>query len=82
VFDKVSFKYEGRKEILFQDLSLQIKEGSKVALVGSSGCGKSTIVQMLLGFYSPHQGSIQIGGKNLSDFDLEYLRNHFGVVSQ
>jgi ABC-type multidrug transport system fused ATPase/permease subunit len=82
VFDQVSFKYEGRKETLFDDLSFYIKEGSKVALVGSSGCGKSTIVQMLLGFYSPSKGKIKIGANNLEDFDLRYLRSHFGVVSQ
>lgn len=50
--------------------------------MGSSGCGKSTIVQMLLGFYSPDEGNIKIGGINLQDFDLKYLRSYFGVVTQ
>lgn len=51
----VSFKYESRNEYVFEDLSLKIKKGNKVAFVGSSGCGKSTILQLLLRFYDPQQ---------------------------
>ena len=53
-----------------------------MAFVGPSGCGKSTIVQLLLRFYVPEEGSITIDGIDIRDFDLNYLRSQFGVVSQ
>lgn len=59
-----------------------IKEGDKSAFVGASGCGKSTIFQLLLRFYDPAAGKITINGIDIKDFDLHYLRNCFGVVSQ
>lgn len=67
---------------MFNDLSLSIKYGTKVALVGASGCGKSTIVQMLLRFYYPTEGTLQINGVDVKDYDIHYLRDTFGVVSQ
>ena len=78
----INFKYESRSEDLFKDFNLSIAYGSKVALVGASGCGKSTIVQMLLRFYEPSSGSIEINGTNIKDFDIHYLRDSFGGVSQ
>lgn len=50
-FEGVSFKYEGRQEFIFQNLNFELREGQKTAFVGASGCGKSTIVQLLLRFY-------------------------------
>jgi ATP-binding cassette subfamily B (MDR/TAP) protein 1 len=61
---------------------LDIKEGEKAAFVGQSGSGKSTIIQLLLGFYSPTAGRILIDGINLNDYDIHHLRANFGVVSQ
>ena len=61
---------------------MTIKKGNKVAFVGSSGCGKSTIIQLLQRFYSPQEGNILINGTNIKDFDIHYLRSIFGVVSQ
>lgn len=81
-FKDIHFKYESREEQLFKGLSLQMKYGSKVAMVGTSGCGKSTIMQMLLRFYAPTEGEITINGINIKDFDIHYLRKSFGVVSQ
>lgn len=78
----INFKYESRSEELFKDFNLSIGYGTKVALVGASGCGKSTIVQMLLRFYEPSEGTIEINGTNIKDFDIHYLRDSFGVVSQ
>ena len=55
-FKNINFKYESRNEELFKGLSLNVKYGAKVAMVGASGCGKSTIMQMLLRFYEPTGG--------------------------
>lgn len=63
-------------------MNLNIKEGTKVAFVGSSGCGKSTIIQLLQKFYKPQNGKITINGINIDDYDIGYLRRQLGVVSQ
>ena len=67
---------------MFEELSLTIQAGKKTAFVGTSGCGKSTIIQLLQRFYFPSQGEIKINGVDIKDFDLHYLRSCFGVVSQ
>ena len=67
---------------MFQGLNLNIEEGKKIAFVGSSGCGKSTILQLLQRFYFPEKGTITINGIDIKDFDIHYLRQKFGVVSQ
>lgn len=61
---------------------MKVKYGQKAAFVGTSGCGKSTILQLLQRFYFIEKGSITINGINLEDFDIHYLRKSFGVVSQ
>ena len=53
-----------------------------MGLVGASGCGKSTIIQLLLRFYEPNEGSILVDGVNLKEYDIDSLRHHFGIVSQ
>ena len=63
-------------------MNLRVKAGNKVAFVGTSGCGKSTIIQLLQRFYYPVRGKISIGGIDIKDFDIHYLRSCFGVVSQ
>ena len=63
-------------------MNLKIPLGKKVAFVGTSGCGKSTIIQLLQRFYDPLEGEITINGINIKDFDIKYLRQTFGVVSQ
>jgi ABC-type multidrug transport system fused ATPase/permease subunit len=52
-FEGVSFKYEDRQEFVFRNISFELQEGQKTAFVGASGCGKSTIIQLLLRFYEP-----------------------------
>jgi ATP-binding cassette subfamily B (MDR/TAP) protein 1 len=78
----VTLKYAGRTANAFENLSLTINPKDKVALVGPSGCGKSTVIQMLLRFYEPDTGEILLDGRNIRDYELHYLRNLFGVVSQ
>lgn len=63
-------------------MNIRIKKGSKVAFVGTSGCGKSTIIQLVQRFYFPSRGEVLINGIDIKDFDIHYLRSQFGVVSQ
>ena len=81
-FRNIWFKYPSREKQIFKGLNLKIKASTKVALVGPSGCGKSTILALLQRFYDPDQGEVLIDGVNVKKFDLKYLRESFGVVSQ
>ena len=81
-FRNVCFKYDSRVEKLFTGLSFKIPSGSKAAFVGTSGCGKSTIIQILLRYYFPSDGEVLLNGTNIKDFDIHYLRESFGLVSQ
>lgn len=81
VFDKVSFHYiEG--EPVLKDFSLHIKAGQTLALVGESGGGKSTIVNLLCRFYEPTSGEIRIDGFNIQNRPLQWLRSSLGYVLQ
>lgn len=82
-FVDVEFNYPARDQIKILDkLSLKIKPGQTVALVGSSGCGKSTCIQLIQRFYDPLSGSIRIDGHDVRDLNLSWLRTHLGVVNQ
>lgn len=76
----LSFKYE--QDYVLKDISFSIKKCQKVAFVGASGSGKSTMIDLLLRFYDPGQGEITIDGKNIKDFKINSYRNLFGVVPQ
>lgn len=77
----LSFSYESAKEILM-DISLDIKPGEKLGIVGPSGVGKSTIVGLLMKFYSPQKGEILIDGMNIKECSHRSVRQVIGVVSQ
>lgn len=81
-FSNVSFTYAGTEKPVLQDLTFSVKKGSIVALVGSSGAGKSTILDLLPRFYDVTAGSIAIDKKNIAAIDLVGLRHLFGIVSQ
>ncbi|XP_035220958.1 ATP-dependent translocase ABCB1-like [Stegodyphus dumicola] len=82
-FHNVNFSYPSRKTVqVLKNFCLQIKEGQTVALCGSSGSGKSTVVNLLLRFYDPNQGSITLGGHDLRCLNVNWLRSKIGVVSQ
>ncbi|XP_021738589.1 ABC transporter B family member 11-like [Chenopodium quinoa] len=79
----VNFLYPSRPDIqIFQDLSLTIHSGQTVALVGESGCGKSTVISLLQRFYDPISGCITLDGIELKKFQLKWLRQQMGLVSQ
>lgn len=78
----VSFKYEENSQLVIDDLSLKINAGQYVAIVGKTGCGKSTIVRLLLGFEKPQKGAIYYDGKDINSLDLKSLRKKIGAVTQ
>lgn len=77
----VSFSYDGKVQIL-ENLNLSIKAGEKIALVGHSGSGKSTVIQLISRFYDVQKGEILIGGKNVKEIDYETLLQNVAVVFQ
>jgi len=81
-FRNIWFKYPSREKQILKGLNLKINASTKVALVGPSGCGKSTILALLQRFYDPDQGDIFIDGVSIKEYDLNHLRQCFGVVSQ
>jgi ATP-binding cassette subfamily B protein len=81
VFERVNFSYNGSDRVL-NDLNLQIKNGEKVAIVGESGQGKSTLVKMILKFYQPDTGSLYFSGKDSRDIAVKSLRKKIAYVSQ
>jgi ABC-type multidrug transport system fused ATPase/permease subunit len=79
----ISFSYPSRKEMkIIDNLNLSIKAGEKIALVGSSGSGKSTIASLLLHFYKADEGSIKFDGKSSHDFPINVLRSQMAFVPQ
>lgn len=80
-FERVSFAYEEDKEVL-HDISFKVKSGSVVALVGSSGSGKSTIAGLAASFLNPQSGTITIDGKDMAQVNLNSFRQNLGVVLQ
>ena len=83
-FEGVNFSYgtPGHEENAVSGLSLVIQPGQKVALVGASGAGKSTILSLLLRFYDPQQGRVLVDGNDLRDLTLNSLREQIGIVTQ
>ena len=78
----VSFRYTDTMPDVLDDLSIRIKSGEYVAIVGETGCGKSTLVRILLGFEKPRKGAVFFDGKDINSLDLRSLRRHIGVVMQ
>ena len=82
VFDDVSFKYKDTEHRVLRHISLDVKAGSYVALVGSSGGGKTTLCSLIPRFYDVTKGCIRIDGKDVRDVTLKSLRNNIGIVQQ
>jgi multidrug ABC superfamily ATP binding cassette transporter, ABC protein len=80
-FDHVTFAYEEGKPVL-KDISIQAHPGQTLALVGHTGSGKSSIMNLLYRFYDPQEGEIRIDGQNIRHFSRESLRSHMGIVLQ
>ena len=81
-FEHVSLRYEGAKRLALDDLNFTVNPGEKVALVGRSGGGKTSLVNLLPRFYELQQGSIQLDGMDVRELSLKDLRAQFSLVSQ
>ncbi len=98
VFDDVSFSYGltedadadqdrakfagGQREKTLCNVSLQIRKGGSLGIIGATGSGKTTIINLLMRFYDPQQGHVYIDGKDVRSYEIDSLRRHFGVVFQ
>ena len=78
----LTFSYKEGGPVILDDISLKIRPGQYVAIVGRTGCGKSTLVRLLLGFEKPDKGAIYYDGKDINSLELKSLRKHIGVVTQ
>lgn len=82
-YKDITFAYPTRKDLtILKGINIDIKAGQKIALVGQSGGGKSTIVQLLMKFYNPDTGHIMVDGKNITQYDLTQFRKNIGIVPQ
>jgi ATP-binding cassette subfamily B protein len=80
-FENVNFSYEKGKNIL-KNISLTVQPGETIGIVGSTGSGKSTLVNLILRFYEPTEGRIKIDGHDIADIDIDFLRKNIGYVLQ
>ncbi len=82
-FKDIVFRYKPEsEEVLFDELNLKIKGGSKVGILGRSGSGKTTLMKMLVGLYKPEEGVISIDGVDINTIDIEYLRSEVNYLNQ
>ena len=81
-FRNVYFKYPDAEEYLLENISFKVEKGETVAFIGSTGSGKSTLINLIPRFYDVTKGEILVDGVNVKDYDLEYLYNKIGYVSQ
>uniref|UniRef100_A0A674BJB0 ATP-binding cassette sub-family B member 5 n=1 Tax=Salmo trutta TaxID=8032 RepID=A0A674BJB0_SALTR len=81
-FKNIHFSYPSRKDVKTLTLNLTVPRGKTIALVGASGCGKSTTIQLLQRFYDPDSGEITLDGRDIRTLNVKWLRENMGIVSQ
>lgn len=81
-FKEVSYKYPNTEQYVVNNLSIDVKAGECIAVVGASGSGKSTIMNLIIGFLMPNKGELLIDGKSIKDLNLSEYRHHISVVPQ
>lgn len=81
-FDNVSFKYPNGEEYVLRDISFKAKKGETIAFIGSTGSGKSTLINLIPRFYDVTEGSIKVDGIDVKDYDLKSLRKKIGFIPQ
>lgn len=80
-FKDVYFSYNSNQKLI-EDFNLNVKTGQRVAIVGKTGCGKTTLINLIMRFYDTSSGTISVDGTNIQDITRESLRNHYGMVLQ
>ncbi|XP_060659642.1 multidrug resistance protein homolog 49 [Drosophila nasuta] len=82
-FEDIHFRYPSRPDIeILKGLTVDVEPGQTVAFVGASGCGKSTVIQLMQRFYDPEQGQVKLDGRDLRSLNVAWLRSQIGVVGQ
>jgi ATP-binding cassette, subfamily B, bacterial len=81
-FENVCFSYPGSQQPVLTDISLHLKPGEKLAIVGENGSGKTTLIKLLTNLYTPTSGKILLDGVDLNDWDIDILRSRIGVIFQ
>lgn len=81
-FENVTFAYPGTNEAVLHNVSLKVPCKGITSVSGDTGAGKSTLIKLMLRFYTPDEGSVLCGGRNVEDFDLEHYRKKFTVINQ
>ena len=82
IFDHVSFKYPNAQDYVLKDISFKTSPGQSIAIIGSTGSGKSTLINMIPRFFDATTGAITINGINIKDLDIKNLRDHIGYIPQ
>ena len=81
-FKNVSFRYPDAEEYVLKNITFTVKKGETVALIGATGCGKSTVINMIPRFYDATEGEVLVNGRNVKEYEQKALRNKIGYVSQ
>ncbi|MBQ4219453.1 MAG: ABC transporter ATP-binding protein, partial [Butyrivibrio sp.] len=82
VFDNVSMRYEGDSEDSLEHISLTVKRGERIGVIGGTGSGKSTLINLIPRFYDTREGNVLIDGRNVKEYKLDALRERIGIVPQ
>ena len=82
VFDHVGLAYAGNSEESLSDISFTVKKGQTIGVIGGTGCGKTSLVHLLPRFYDVTSGNVMIAGKNVKEYDVDYLREKVSIVMQ
>ena len=81
-FENVKFRYHQTGELCLDDISFSLKKGESLGIIGPTGCGKTTIINLMMRFYDAESGTIKIDGRDVRSIPMKELREHFGVVFQ
>lgn len=81
-FDNVHFRYHKTSEEVLTDINLHIKAGETIGIIGGTGCGKTSLVNLISRLYDVQQGSVKVGGVDVKDYDMKFLRDQVSVVLQ
>ena len=82
IVDNVSFSYSSKGDEAISGISFAVNKGEKIGIIGGTGSGKTTLINLLPGFYHPNKGNVYVDGKNTALWDAEDLKQKYGIVPQ